>query len=210
MIALGEEEGISGQDDGVPLTAFNMREEMEEGHFDKQGHFIWNNEKEIRDNWLDNINWQQIKNKDTTKNTNNLHGLADESDSDQEHFDEIEIYKQLLTYMKPNETVNKTLRRLGGKCFYYAGVLICCEMLILGNIHNLSSVERLKRKKAGILNVNKDVEKVTELANKILTEKGNMDVYQETYEQITEKVRNTHFCGTIKLISFVLGSKSYK
>lgn len=52
----------------------------------------------------------------------------------------------------------------------------------------MSSVERLKRKKAGTLNVNKDVEKVTELANKILTEKGNMDVYQETYEQITQKV----------------------
>lgn len=92
-----------------------MREEMEEGHFDKQGHFIWRNEKEIHDNWLDNINWQQIKPRNTVKNKDNIHGLADESDSDQEEdFDEIDTYKQLLTYMKPNETVNKTLRRLGG------------------------------------------------------------------------------------------------
>lgn len=116
---------MSGQSDGVPLTAFNMREEMEEGHFDKQGHFIWNNEKEIRDNWLDNINWQQIKNKDTAENEDTSHGLADDSDSDQEQFDEIETYKQLLSYMKPNEMVNKTLRRLGGKMLYDILLLYC-------------------------------------------------------------------------------------
>lgn len=167
-----------------------MREEMEEGHFDKQGHFIWKNEKEIRDNWLDNINWQQVKNRDTTKNENSSHGLADESDSDQEHFDEIEAYKQLLTYMRPNETVNKTLQRLGGKGLYNMLIFSYNKILILGDIHKLSSVERLKRKKAGTLNTNKDVEKVTELANSILTEKGNMDVYQETYQQIAEKVKS--------------------
>lgn len=42
------------------FTAFNMKEELEEGHFDKQGHYLWNKEKEIRDNWLDNIDWMQV------------------------------------------------------------------------------------------------------------------------------------------------------
>lgn len=64
------------------------------------------------------------------------------------------------------------------------------KLFHLGDIHKLSSVERLKRKKAGTLNINKDVENVTELANKILTKKGNMDVYQETYKEILEKVPN--------------------
>lgn len=45
----------------VGFTAFNMKEELEEGHFDKEGHYLWNKEKEIRDNWLDNIDWVKVK-----------------------------------------------------------------------------------------------------------------------------------------------------
>lgn len=115
MCILGEEEGTSRQTDGVRLTAFNMREELEEGHFDKDGHFIWNNEKEIRDNWLDNIDWQKIKTGVRVKPDTAAKGLADDSDSEGETFDEIDTYKQLVAYMKPKETVNIALRRLGGK-----------------------------------------------------------------------------------------------
>lgn len=43
------------------FTAFNMKEEMEEGHFDKEGHYHWKKEKEIRDNWLDEIDWMKVK-----------------------------------------------------------------------------------------------------------------------------------------------------
>lgn len=53
----------------------------------------------------------------------------------------------------------------------------------------MSSIERLKRKKAGTLNTGKDVTELTELANQILNT-GNMDVYQETFEQITQKLDN--------------------
>lgn len=177
----GEEEGIDRQEGEQKMTAFNMKEEMEEGHFDKDGHFIWRNEKEIRDNWLDNIDWQKIKNSSSTKYKYNIEekGLGAESDSDQEDqeaseiFDCIATYKEVLQFMQPNETVNKTLKRLGG-----------------ANM-KLSSVERLKRKKAGILHENTDVIKLTELANKILTQLGNMDIYQETYEQIQVKIGNS-------------------
>ncbi|KAJ8984637.1 hypothetical protein NQ317_009865 [Molorchus minor] len=41
----GEEEGIARQEGEQKMTAFNMNEEMEEGHFDKDGHFIWSNGK---------------------------------------------------------------------------------------------------------------------------------------------------------------------
>lgn len=171
----GEEEGTSNQDGEQRMTAFNMQEEMELGHFDKQGHFIWKNEKEVRDNWLDNIDWQQIKsNSKFSTKEDKVKGLGDESDSEEEEeekFDEIAVYEQIITYMKPRENINKTLRRLGG------------------DLSKLSSVERLKRKKAGTLNVSKEVTDLTELANKILNT-GNMDVYQETYEGITQKIEN--------------------
>lgn len=38
---------MAGQDGEQRMTAFNMREELEEGHFDRDGHFIWKNEKEV-------------------------------------------------------------------------------------------------------------------------------------------------------------------
>jgi CD2 antigen cytoplasmic tail-binding protein 2 len=37
-----------------------MKEELEEGHFDKEGHYHWKKEKELRDNWLDNIDWLKV------------------------------------------------------------------------------------------------------------------------------------------------------
>ena len=41
-------------------TAFNMKEELEEGRFDKEGHYIPNKDKEIKDYWLDNIDWVKV------------------------------------------------------------------------------------------------------------------------------------------------------
>ena len=41
----GQEETTVDFDDGVRITPFNMREEMEEGHFDKDGMYIFDNSK---------------------------------------------------------------------------------------------------------------------------------------------------------------------
>lgn len=49
------------------------------------------------------------------KNVKSSHGLAD-SDSDDDGdimFDPIPLYKQILEYLKPGESVSKTLCRLG-------------------------------------------------------------------------------------------------
>lgn len=54
------EDGPSAPEANVGFTAFNMKEELEEGHFDKEGHYLWKKEKQIRDNWLDNIDWIQV------------------------------------------------------------------------------------------------------------------------------------------------------
>lgn len=57
---LGVDEDEPTPEASTGFTAFNMKEELEEGHFDKDGHYLWNKEAEIRDNWLDNINWVQV------------------------------------------------------------------------------------------------------------------------------------------------------
>ena len=37
----GQEEGDVGIEEGITITPFNMKEELEEGHFDKDGTYIF-------------------------------------------------------------------------------------------------------------------------------------------------------------------------
>ncbi|KAG5320089.1 CD2B2 protein, partial [Acromyrmex charruanus] len=179
----GTEDGPSAPEANVGFTAFNMKEELEEGHFDKDGHYLWKKEKQVRDNWLDNIDWVQVKPGSTTNlqkstKSSKSYGLGD-SDSDDEGdimFDPIPLYKQILEYLKPGETVSKTLCRLGkGK-------------------RKVTTAERWKKKKESKTGKEEEdpnsinITKLTELANELLTRTGNMNIYQESYEQIKKKI----------------------
>lgn len=163
----------------LQITPFNMKEEMEEGHFDGDGHFQWKKEKEVKDHWLDNLDWIKIKHQTEKKQDDkdqagaSTGGLGDSSDSDEEEntdFDVIAAYRRILDLMQPNETIKRTLQRLGKKSA------------------NISSIERFRRKKAGIVDENAAlVTELSELTNKILTKMGNMNIYEETYEEISAK-----------------------
>lgn len=175
----GQEEGATGMEGGIQITPFNMREEMEEGHFDVDGMYHWKKEKKVRDNWLENIDWEKIHERDKSK----MADFEDDESTNQSgtlpsvsSFDCIAAYKQMLEYMKPKESVAKALRRLGGN-------------------KEISSSDRWKMKRAGICTMT-DEEKaeklkfgrLTELADSILRFSGNMDIYQETYEYICNKI----------------------
>ncbi|XP_045502863.1 CD2 antigen cytoplasmic tail-binding protein 2 homolog isoform X1 [Colias croceus] len=174
----GEEDGVAGMEGEITITPFNMKEELEEGHFDAQGHYHWKKEKEIRDGWLDNIDWVKVKGRPEDKykvhKDDDAKGILDDTDSEddepEEKFDLITNYKEILQHMKPKETIAKTLQRLGASS-------------------KISSAERWKRKKQGIVDEgSKIVTRITELANQILTKTGNMDIYQETYEKISTSI----------------------
>ncbi|KAL6448520.1 hypothetical protein ACFW04_000425 [Cataglyphis niger] len=181
----GTEDGPSAPETNVGFTAFNMKEELEEGHFDKEGHYRWKKEKQIKDNWLDNIDWVQVKPSSTidiqrSAKSSKSHGLGDsDSDDEEDMFDPIPLYKQILEFLKPGETVSKALCRLGkGK-------------------KKLTTAERWKRKKEGKTQDEEDpnsinITKLTELANELLTRTGNMDIYQESYEEIKKKIEHAN------------------
>lgn len=63
---------------------------------------------------------------------------------------------------------------------------------VIGGSGSLSASERLKRKKAGLDLGNpgdkQAVTDLTELANRNLNRTGNMDIYQETFEYISQQV----------------------
>lgn len=167
-----------------------MKEELEEGHFDGDGHFQWKKQKEIKDHWLDNLDWVKIQKfnddrkqklaEDGEPETSAAGGggLGDSSSESEDEgndeslkkFDVIAAYRRILELMKPKETVQRTLQRLGKATA------------------KISSIERFRRKKAGIVDENAAlVTELTELCNKILTKMGNMNVYEETFEEISAK-----------------------
>jgi CD2 antigen cytoplasmic tail-binding protein 2 len=104
-----------------------MKEELEEGHFDTQGHYHWKKEQEIRDSWLDNIDWVQVKGRPEDKyklhKDDAMKGLGDDSSSDSESedektFDLIASYREMISFMQEKETVLKALQRLGTLYIY--------------------------------------------------------------------------------------------
>ncbi|ELT91715.1 hypothetical protein CAPTEDRAFT_148353 [Capitella teleta] len=167
----GQEDGGVDIEEGIRFTPFNMEEEMEEGHFDSEGTYIFTKEKEIRDNWMDNIDWVKVKQNDAPK--------EDSESGEEESLDEIAFYKQMVELMQPGENVNKALKRLGGS-------------------KKMSSAERWKAKKQKIEKSleeqekeKKDKEKLlqlTELANKLL-QQGHYEIYQHTYEKLNFKIK---------------------
>lgn len=178
----------------IQITPFNMKEELEEGHFDGDGHFQWKKQSEIKDHWLDNLDWVKIQKLDndrkqkaaesgdqeqsTSAGGGGLGDSSSESEDEEEaekqkslkNFDVIAAYRRILELMKPRESIKRTLQRLGQSSA------------------KISSIERFRRKKAGIVDENaKLVTELTELTNNILTKMGNMNVYEETYEEISAK-----------------------
>lgn len=60
----GQEEATEEYDGRTKIMAFNMKEDMEEGHFDQNGTFIFDKkDADIKDAWLDNIDWDNVKNR---------------------------------------------------------------------------------------------------------------------------------------------------
>ncbi|XP_058834644.1 CD2 antigen cytoplasmic tail-binding protein 2 homolog isoform X2 [Topomyia yanbarensis] len=175
----GEEDGIARVDGETKFTPFNMKEEMEEGHFDADGHYLWKKGAEIRDNWLDNIDWVKIKNDPNYKDKKlgAVKGLGESDSEDEENemvktFDSYSTYKSILDMMEPKETIKKALQRIGKKTV------------------KMTTAQRWKLKKSGFLDESSEkITKLTELANEILTREGNMDIYDETYEMIQKKVK---------------------
>lgn len=70
-----------------------MKEEMEEGHFDKDGMYIFDKKSEIRDNWMDNIDWVKIKEQPKTNK------MEESSDEEQEEVDKkIHLQRNVVTF----------------------------------------------------------------------------------------------------------------
>lgn len=164
----GQEDKTIEYDGNIKITPFNMEDEMEEGHFDKDGMFIFSKDKpEIRDNWLDNIDWVKVQpSKEGLEDSRGSEGSEDEK------VDTMAVYGEMLEIMRPGESVLTCIKRLGGG-------------------KRDSTINRWKKKKQEQAEPDSTNEaapkeqllRMTELADKLVST-GDMDVYQQTYERI--------------------------
>uniref|UniRef100_A0AAV1UNT7 GYF domain-containing protein n=1 Tax=Peronospora matthiolae TaxID=2874970 RepID=A0AAV1UNT7_9STRA len=107
----------------MAVTAFDLEEEKDEGHFDANGNFVWDDEaRKQEEAWLEDVSEQQI-------------GAAKHAKSQREFRDEqteetltIEAAEQkLATLLKPRETVLQALKRLGTKKKKKARARVGCK-----------------------------------------------------------------------------------
>jgi len=172
----GQEDDTLAADGDIQITPFNLKEEQQEGSFSKDGNFVWNKKDDIKDAWLDDIDWVKVKQK-SKKDLEHEEDEDDAEDSAQEAYNEISNYKQMVELMRPGESVAKSLRRLGG------------------NKGFVSQSQRWKKKKVGAVEDPTEKEnkekmlKLTGLADAILSRSGNMEIYEETYEGILFKIK---------------------
>lgn len=173
----GQEEATIDFDEGIKITPFNLKEEMEEGHFDAEGNYFEKKEEVIRDEWLDSLDWVKIK----ERGEQFQNYISDDKFEDaDEPAVQINTMKDILGIILPGETVLKALRRLGGK--------------ESGRSSSASARWQPKGKKPKALDDSSTQEdkqqllKLTELADYLL-QKGNFSIYQDTYEKLAHKVK---------------------
>lgn len=183
----GQEDATIDYDGGIKITPFNLKEEMEEGHFDAEGNYFEKKEEVIRDEWLDSLDWVKVKERgdEALKNT---WGGGDEGnfeDAD-EPGEEIKAIKDILEIIKPGETVLKALRRLGGT---EGGRGKCSSAS--ARWQGKAKKQKVSEENVESSTVEVDKErllKLTELAD-FLLQRGNFGVYQDPFEKLAYKVK---------------------
>ncbi|CAH0491599.1 unnamed protein product [Peronospora farinosa] len=93
------------------MTAFDMEEEKDEGHFDANGNFVWDDEaKKQEEAWLEDVSEQQMG---AAKHAKSRREFRDEQT--EETLTTETANKTLATLVRPRETVLQALKRLGSK-----------------------------------------------------------------------------------------------
>ncbi|KAG5831948.1 hypothetical protein ANANG_G00285900 [Anguilla anguilla] len=193
----GQEDATIDCDEGVPITPFNLTEEMQEGHFDSEGNYFVKKEEEIRDNWLDNIDWVKIKEQPVRRKK----GLAakrrrragDEDEAEEEkqreekqeeseeevesqpaedplaNYSKEQLTEAVIELLLPGETVAGGLRRLGG-------------------LGRKKVKGRVEGKEAGPDRDAEKLDRLTALADRLVGS-GEFEIYQQTYERLSFRLK---------------------
>lgn len=164
----GQEEGEIRREQDVTITPFNMNDELEEGHIDKEGMYIFKKQvDQVTDHWLDNIDSVQLKEPVPRQSR------EDVPTNEPEKLSTNDCYRKMIELVLPGETVKKAIQRLGRKG----------KKSLKNKPTDLSETERLEQEN--------DREKMLELisvADQVL-DAGDMDIYERTFEQLNFRLK---------------------
>ena len=188
---------FSKNNDGVEFTAFDLREENEEGHFDKNMNYIPN--KEEYDPWYESVK-DEIREKELLKHKRkkddkDSEDKSDKDDNDEEYSkygDEDLYYKEEKITKEENDAINNEIKINRVKL---VPLLINDKETVKQAINrlkkdNISKIKNKKNKKIKISNDNDNTkeDKFNNLLNIVskLTELSFFDVYSDNICKIAK------------------------
>ncbi|XP_026991278.2 CD2 antigen cytoplasmic tail-binding protein 2 isoform X1 [Tachysurus fulvidraco] len=203
----GQEMSTIDCDEGVPITPFNLKEEMEEGHFDSEGNYFIKKEKDIRDNWLDNIDWVKIKEQPIKKKKKGLSAkrrrrVGDEDEAEEERQreekqDEGEKEDEEEEESEPQEDplASFTLVQLTEALvnLLQPGETVSAGLRRLGGLGGRKKKSRAReggeeeKDEASIRDTEK-LDRLTALADRLVV-LGVYEIYQQTYEKLAYRLK---------------------
>uniref|UniRef100_A0A146ZXW5 CD2 antigen cytoplasmic tail-binding protein 2 n=1 Tax=Fundulus heteroclitus TaxID=8078 RepID=A0A146ZXW5_FUNHE len=193
----GQEGATIDYDEGVSITPFNLDEEMQEGHFDSEGNYFIKKETQIKDNWLDNIDWVKIKEQPFKKKKKGLAAKrkrragdedeaeeekrreeqqADQEDEEEEETEPAEDPLASYTQQQLTEAVIEMLQ---------PGETVAAALRRLGGLGGRKKA-KLREEKEPTEESKRDTEKLdrlTALADRLVGS-GMFEIYQQTYEKL--------------------------
>ncbi|XP_026061675.1 CD2 antigen cytoplasmic tail-binding protein 2 [Carassius auratus] len=201
----GQEMATIDYDEGVRITPFNLTEEMQEGHFDSEGNYFVNKEKDIRDNWLDNIDWVKIKEQPVKKKkglaAKRKRRIGDEdeaeeeikreeqrkdSEEDEEEEEEKGPAEDPLAAYSHHQLTESVIELM------LPGETVAAALRRLGGLGGRKKKGRLREgeeEKKETMNRDSDkLDKLTALADRLVGI-GDFEIYQQTYEKLAYKLK---------------------
>lgn len=176
------------RDGDIKITPFNLQEELEEGEIDGAGNYVFSKrsprDEEENDNWAASVDWDAIEKREMEKEKLEVQEKVEEpnyrnqDEPAQNIFDKTSCYKQMLRIMRPDETVQNTIRRLGK------------------NIPKRRPINR-SRQQNRPMDVDEKAEEIAEAKSKLdlmielahqRLEDGDMNIYQKNYELLEETI----------------------
>nr|XP_020461161.1 CD2 antigen cytoplasmic tail-binding protein 2 [Monopterus albus] len=194
----GQEGATIDFDEGVSITPFNLEEEMEEGHFDSEGNYFIKKEQQIRDNWLDNIDWVRVKEQPFKQKKKGLGAKRTRRAGDEDEAEE-ERQREEQQADDDNEEEEKEKEPAEDPLASYTqhqlteavvelllpGETVAAALRRLGGLGGRKK-RKLKEESEPTEETKRDAEKLdklTALADRLVGS-GMFEIYQQTYEKL--------------------------
>lgn len=181
-MALKSQEPESSRYNDIKVTPFNLNEELKEGTFDKEGNFTFSrerNEDQEKDNWADSIDWNEVEKKQSNQPKSVAPSFSEPSVPTENPPDMMICYKEMLRIMRPDETVQRCIRRLGDS-------LPRKKPGQARNKRNSSQNMEVDEDKSNSV-MRAKLNSMIEWAH-IRLEDGDMDIYQKSYEDLEDAI----------------------